>query len=470
MPFEGKMSDRIPPQNIEAERSVIGAMLMEQEAITRAIEMLREELFYKDSHRKIYGVIVALFETNQAVDIITVSEELKKRSQLEAVGGSEYLVELMNAVPTAANVEYYANIVREKGALRDLINVATNIVTQAYQEGSNVDELLDKAEHSVFSVSEKRIKPGFIALKDLVHPTMAKIDELSQRQTLVTGISTGFDRLDEMTTGFHGGELIIIGARPGMGKTSLMLTIAQNAAIKHQVPVAIFSLEMAKEQIVLRMICSEAKVDLHRLRAGKLYTEDWPKLTQAASRLASAPIYIDDSSTINSLEIKAKTRRLKADKGIGMVVVDYLQMMEGVKQTENRVQEISQISRSLKSLAKEMDVPVIVASQLARTTERQEKSEKRPQLSHLRESGSIEQDADAVLLLYRESYYNREESDPEKRALTELIIGKQRNGPTGTVKIAFLEQYAKFDNIAPNFQSLPQQLPPQEGMEEQPEI
>ncbi len=464
------MSDRIPPQNIEAEKSVIGSMLVEQEAITTAIEMLREDLFYKDSHRKIYGVLVSLFETNQAVDIITVSEELKKRSQLEAVGGSEYLVELMNAVPTAANVAYYANIVREKGALRDLISVATNIVTRAFQEDSNVDELLDKAEHSVFAVSEKRIKPGFVSLKDLVHPTMQKIDELSQRQTLVTGISTGFDELDKMTTGFHGGELIIIGARPGMGKTSLMLSIAQNAAIKHKIPVAIFSLEMAKEQIVLRMICSEAKVNLHRLRGGQLYAEDWPKLTQAASRLVTAPIYIDDSSTINSLEIKAKTRRLKADKGIGMVVVDYLQMMEGVKQTENRVQEISQISRSLKSLAKEMDIPVVVASQLARTTERQEKSEKRPQLSHLRESGSIEQDADAVLLLYRESYYNREEQDPEKRALTELIIGKQRNGPTGTIKIAFLEEYAKFDNLATNFRSLPQQLPPQEGMEEQPEI
>ncbi|MEI7904508.1 MAG: replicative DNA helicase [Candidatus Firestonebacteria bacterium] len=461
------MNERIPPQNIEAEKSVLGSMLIEQEAVEKVIELLKESHFYRDAHRKLFNIIVTLYDTSQPVDIITVSEELKKKSQLEAVGGMEYITELINAVPTAANVGYYAHIVREKGALRDLINVATNIVGEAYQEESKVDELLDKAEHSIFEVSEKRVKQGFIKLKELVHNSMEKIEELTQRQTLVTGVATGFDRLDEMTTGFHGGELIIVAARPGMGKTSLMLSIAQHAAIVNKLPVAIFSLEMSSEQISMRLLCSEARVNLHRLRSGRLYKEDWPKLIMAASSLSEASIYIDDSSTINALEIKAKTRRLKADNKIGLVIVDYLQMMEGVKQSENRVQEISQISRSLKSLAKEMNVPVVVASQLSRMTERQDRSEKRPQLSHLRESGAIEQDADVVLMLYRESYYNRE---VENKAETEIIIGKQRNGPTGIVKVAFLEEYAKFDNIILNPSSIPQQLPPEAIPTEQNEV
>lgn len=442
------LTDRIPPQNIEAERSVLGSMLLEAEAIEKTLELIQEDSFYKDNHRKIFSAIVSLFEKNEPVDLITVSEELKKKNHLDSVGGMDYITELINSVPTAANVEYYAGIIKEKGALRDLISVSTNIVTEAYQESSHVDNLLDRAEHQIFSISERRIRPGFQKIKDLVHQSMEKVEELSIREALVTGVPTGFEKLDEMTTGLHSGEMIIVAARPGMGKTSLCLTIAQNAAIKHKIPVALFSLEMSAEQIALRLLCSEARVNLHRLRSGRLYNEDWPKLTMAASLLSEAPIFIDDSSALTALEIKAKARRLKRDSKVGLLVIDYLQMMEGSKgSSENRQQEISQISRGLKSLAKELEVPVLVASQLSRATERQDKSEKRPQLSHLRESGAIEQDADAVLMIYREAYYNREMMD---KADCELIIGKQRNGPVGTIHLAFLEEYARFDNLILN--------------------
>jgi len=445
-------NEKLPPQNIEAEKSVIGSMLIEPEALQKVVELLKEESFYRDSHRKIFSAVMRLFDNNQPVDLITVAEELKKNNELDKVGGAEYIAELINTVPTAANVEYYAGIVKEKSALRDLINISTSIITDAYNENSVADALLDKAEHQIFSISEKRIRPGFMKMKDLVHTSIQKIEELSYKQLLVTGVPTGFEKLDEMTTGLHGGELIVIAARPGMGKTSLCLSIALNAAIRYKIPVAIFSLEMAADQIVLRMISAEARVSMHRLRSGKTYDNEWPNITMAASHLSEAPIYIDDSSSISALEIKAKCRRLKADKDIGLIVVDYLQLMESARGTENRVQEVSQVTRSLKGLAKEMGVPVIVASQLSRATEKQEKMERRPLLSHLRESGSIEQDADAVLMLYRESYYNRE---IENKAETELIIAKQRNGPVGTIKIAFLDEYAKFDNLTIAPQPLP---------------
>ncbi|OGF46213.1 MAG: replicative DNA helicase [Candidatus Firestonebacteria bacterium RIFOXYC2_FULL_39_67] len=445
-------NEKLPPQNIEAEKSVIGSMLIEPEALQKVVELLKEDSFYRDSHRKIFSAVMRLFDNNQPVDLITVAEELKKNNELDRVGGAEYIAELINTVPTAANVEYYAGIVKEKSALRDLINISTAIITDAYNENSVADTLLDKAEHQIFSISEKRIRPGFLKMKDLVHASIQKIEELSYKQVLVTGVPTGFEKLDEMTTGLHGGELIVIAARPGMGKTSLCLSIALNASIRYKIPVAIFSLEMAADQIVLRMLSAEARVSMHRLRSGKTYDNEWPNITMAASHLAEAPIYIDDSSSISALEIKAKCRRLKADKDIGLIVVDYLQLMESTRGTENRVQEVSQVTRSLKGLAKEMGVPVIVASQLSRATEKQEKMERRPLLSHLRESGSIEQDADAVLMLYRESYYNRE---IENKAETELIIAKQRNGPVGTLKIAFLDEYAKFDNLTIAPQPLP---------------
>ncbi|MFH1824382.1 MAG: replicative DNA helicase [Candidatus Firestonebacteria bacterium] len=441
MPF----IDKLPPQNIDAEKSVLGSMLIEEEAIEKVLEILIADNFYKDLHKKLFSTIIHLYDSNQPVDIITVAEELKKRNELDIIGGVEYITELINTVPTSANVEYYANIVREKSSLRNLINVSTNIITEAYQENYEVDNLLDKAEHMIFNISEKRIKPGFVKVKDLVSQGMEKIEELSIKGALVTGIPTSFERLDEMTTGFHGGELIIIAARPAMGKTALCLTIAQHVAIKHKIPVALFSLEMSSDQIVLRMLCSEARVNLLNLRKGRLFDSDWPKLTMAASALSEAPIFIDDSSSITALEIKAKTRRLRAENKIGLVMVDYLQMMSGSKGTENRQQEISQISRSLKGLAKEIGVPVIVVSQLSRAPERQEKEERRPKLSHLRESGAIEQDADVVLLLYRESYYKEKEA--KDKAKTELIIAKQRNGPTGSVYVAFLEEYVRFDNL-----------------------
>jgi replicative DNA helicase len=432
MPF-----DKIPPQNIEAEKAVLGSMLIEKEAIEKVVGILKENNFYKDAHKKIFSVIIHLYDNNQPIDIITVTEELKKRGELDFVGGVDYITELINTVPTSANVEYYANITREKSALRDLINVSTNIISEAYQENYGVDELLDKAEHMIFSISEKRVKPGFIRVRDLVNQSMEKIEELSIKETLVTGIPTGLEKLDEMTTGFHGGELIIVAARPGMGKTSLCLTIAQVVAIKYKIPVALFSLEMSAEQIVLRMLCSEARVNLLDLRKGRLFDSDWPKLTTAANLLSEAPIFIDDSSNISALEIKAKARRLKAENKIGLIIIDYLQMMSGGRAVENRQQEIALISRSLKELAKEMNIPVIVASQLSRAPEKQEKGG-RPKLSHLRESGAIEQDADVVLFLYRSE---------EKKAETELIIAKQRNGPTGTVFIAFLREYVRFDNL-----------------------
>ncbi|MFH1074859.1 MAG: replicative DNA helicase, partial [Candidatus Firestonebacteria bacterium] len=445
-------NDKLPPQNIEAEKSVIGSMLIEPEALLKVVELLKEDSFYRDSHRKIFSAVMRLFDHNQPVDLITVAEELKKNNELDKVGGAEYISELISTVPTAANVEYYAGIVKEKSALRDLISISTGIITEAYNEGSVADTLLDKAEHQIFSISEKRIRPGFLKMKDLVHSSVRKIEELSYKQALVTGVPTGFERLDEMTTGLHGGELIVIAARPGMGKTSLCLSIALNASIRYKIPVAIFSLEMAADQIVLRMLSSEARVSMHRLRSGKTYDNEWPNITIAAGHLAEAPIYIDDSSSISALEIKAKCRRLKADKDIGLIIIDYLQLMESSRGTENRVQEVSQVTRSLKGLAKEMGVPVIVASQLSRATEKQEKMERRPLLSHLRESGSIEQDADAVFMLYRESYYNRE---LENKAETELIIAKQRNGPVGMLKIAFLDEYVKFDNLT----IIPQPLP-----------
>lgn len=437
MPF----IDKLPPQNIDAEKSVLGSMLIEEEAIEKVLEILTADNFYKDLHKKLFSAIIHLYDNNQPVDIITVSEELKKRNELNIIGGVEYITELINTVPTSANVEYYANIVREKSALRNLINVSTNIISEAYQENYEIDNLLDRAEHMIFNISEKRIKPGFVKVKDLINQSMEKIEELSIKETLITGIPTGFEKLDEMTTGFHGSELIIIAGRPGMGKTSLCLTIAQLAAIKYKIPIALFSLEMSASQIVLRMLCSEARVNLLNLRKGRLFDSDWPKLTMAASSLSEAPIFIDDSSSISALEIKAKTRRLKAENKIGLVIIDYLQMMSGGRGTENRQQEIALISRSLKGLAKEMDVPVIVASQLSRAPERQEKGERRPKLSHLRESGAIEQDADVVLLLHRD------DDKVKDKAQTELIIAKQRNGPTGLVYIAFLEEYVRFDNL-----------------------
>ena len=447
-------NEKLPPQNIEAEKSVIGSMLIEPDALSSVIEMLKIDSFYKDAHKKIFSVVVGLFDANQPVDLITVSEELKKKNQLDAVGGAEYIAELINSVPTAANVEYYAGIVKEKSSLRDLITISTGIITDAYNETSDVDSLLDRAENKIFSISEKRIRPGFAKMKELIHTAVQKIEHLTYNQALVTGVATGFDKLDEMTTGLHEGELIVVAARPGVGKTSLCLSIALNASIRYKKSVAIFSLEMAADQLALRMLSSEAKVSMHRLRSGKTYDNEWPHITMAASNLSEAPIYIDDSSVLSALEIKAKCRRLKADKKIDLIIVDYMHLMEsGKSSTENRVQEVSQITRSLKGLAKEMGVPVIVASQLSRATEKQEKSERRPLLSHLRESGSIEQDADVVLMLYREAYYDR---NIENKAETELIIAKQRNGPVGTIKIAFLEEFAKFDNLA----LVPKELPP----------
>ncbi len=438
--------DRIPPQNLDAERSVLGAMLIEQEAIGRAVEVLTSESFYHEGHRRIFEAILALYERSAAADLVTVSEELTKRGQLDASGGSAYVHELLEGLPTAANVEFYAKIVREKALLRQLIASCSRIASQAYEPSGTVEELLDSAEQRIFDISQKRLGRGFAPLKDYIHSSIEQVEKLYHRKTHVTGVGTGFTELDDMTSGFHPGDLVIIAARPGMGKTSLALSIAQHVAIRERGAVAIFSLEMPTEQVVLRLLCSEARVDLHRVRSGRLFDADWAHLTIAAGLLAEAPIYIDDSVPLTVLEMKAKMRRLYAElkTDLKLVMVDYMQMMTGRSRAENRQQEIAEISRSLKAIAKELRIPMVVLSQLSRAPERRT-DDARPQLADLRESGAIEQDADMVAFIYRDAYYNKESDKPGE---AEIIIAKQRNGPTGTIKLAFVKEITRFENLA----------------------
>jgi len=375
--------------------------------------------------------------------LITLSEVLKTRGELDDVGGVEYLNSLVNAVPTAANISYYAKIIKEKAILRKLINRATEIVSQSYSNSGDVDEFIDQAERTIFEISEDRVRPSFYPIKDLIKSSFKTIERLYEKRQLITGVPTGFQRLDELTSGLQPSDLIIIAGRPSMGKTALALNIAQNASVQAAIPAAIFSLEMSKEQLALRMLCSEAKVDAHRLRGGFLSEADWPKLTRAAGSLSEAPLFIDDTPGLSALEMRAKTRRLKIEHNLGLVIVDYLQLMRGRASADSREQEISDISRSLKALAKELSIPVIALSQLNRRVE--ERGDKRPQLSDLRESGAIEQDADVILFLYREEVYNKSE---ENRGKAELIIGKQRNGPTDKVDLAFLDKYTRFENLS----------------------
>lgn len=438
--------DRIPPQNLDAEKSVLGAMLIEPEAIGRAVEFLKGDAFYQDSHRRIFEAIVLLYERNHAADLITLCEELTRQNQLDAVGGAAYVQELLEGVPTAANVEYYAKIVREKSLLRQLISSCSRIASQAYEASGPAEEVLDTAERQIFDISQRRVGRGFAPLKELIHSSIEQVEKLYHRKSHITGVGTGFTELDEMTSGFHPGDLVIIAARPGMGKTSLALSIAQHVAIRERGGVAIFSLEMPTEQVVLRLLCSEARVDLHRVRSGRLFDADWAHLTIAAGLLAEAPIYIDDSVPMTVLEMKSKIRRLYTElkSDLKLIMVDYMQMMTGRSRSENRQQEIAEISRSLKAIAKELRVPMVVLSQLSRAPERRT-DDARPQLADLRESGAIEQDADLVAFIYREAYYNRES---EKQSEAELIIAKQRNGPTGMIKLAFVKEITRFENLA----------------------
>ena len=433
---------KIPPQNIEAEQSVLGGILIENEAINRVMEILAPEDFYREAHRKIYHALIELSERDEPADLITTTNELRKKGELEMVGGASYLAYLIDSVPSAANIEYYARIVKEKAILRKLIETSTEIITQSYEDRTDVEAFLDEAERAIFEISEKRVRPSFFPIKEIVKESFKTIEQLYKKKELVTGVPSGFKELDRLTAGFQPSDLIIVAGRPSMGKTAFCLNIAQYAAIEGRVPVAIFSLEMSKEQLVLRMLCSEAQVEGTRLRTGYLGESDWPKLTMAAGTLSDAPIFIDDTAALSVLELRAKARRLKSEHGLGMIIIDYLQLMKGRGKAESRQQEISEISRSLKALAKELNVPVIAVSQLSRKTE--ERTGNRPQLSDLRESGAIEQDADLILFLFREEVYHRTE---ENRGKAEVIIGKQRNGPIGKVDLAFLDKYTSFKDL-----------------------
>jgi replicative DNA helicase len=436
--------DRLPPQNIEAEQSVLGAILLENEALASVLEYLTPDDFYKDAHKKIFIAMLELYEKNEPIDLITLTEQMSKKEQLEEIGGASYLSSIVSQVPTSANVKYHSKIVKEKAILRNLIKTATEIITMSYDpdiSGQDVNELLDLAETKIFSISEKTVRSSYVHVKDVLKDTIELVDKLYNKKHLITGLPTGFTDLDAATTGFHPGELIVIGARPGMGKTAFCLNIATYVGIEVKVPVAVFSLEMTKEQIVLRMICSEAEVDSKAVRSGYHSKEDYRKLVNAAGRLADAPIYIDDS--FNSvLDIRAKARRLKAEHGLGLIIVDYLQLISGVGTYPVREQVISDISRSLKALAKDLSVPVIVISQLNRSCE-QRGEDKHPILADLRESGAIEQDADTILFLYRADYYKIKGAE---EGVADLDIAKQRNGPTKRIKLTFLDKFTKFKN------------------------
>lgn len=436
---------RLPPQNLEAEQSILGGILLDNHALDSVLEILIHKDFYNESHRKIFAAIVELSDRNEPSDLITLSNILKDKKQLDQVGGMAYLASLVDNVPSAANIAYYAKIVKEKSILRHLIGTATEILTKSYDTGAAVDEVLDEAEHAIFEISENKIRPAFYPIKDIIKDSFKTIEKLFERKDLITGVPTGFAKIDDLTSGLQKSELIIVAGRPSMGKTAFALNIAQHAAMEAGIHVAIFSLEMSKEQLAMRMLSSEARVDSQRLRKGFLGETDWPKLTTAAGRLSEAPLFIDDTPAITVLEMKAKSRRLKAESGLGLIILDYLQLMRSGSYKDSREQEISEISRSLKALAKELNVPIIALSQLNRKVE--DRTNRRPQMADLRESGAIEQDADVIAFIYRDEVYNKSEDNPEK-GLAEVIIGKQRNGPTGMAKLAFLEKYTCFENLA----------------------
>jgi len=448
--------ERIPPHSQDAEQALLGAMLIDEGAVARAVEILRQERrFYSASHRKIYTAIIALYERSQPADITTVAEELERRGELPDCGGRAYLAGLASGVATAANAEYYARIILEKSTLRDLIEASSDIVNQAYRQEKEVDDLLDEAEQKVFDISEGQLRSDFSRIADLLPHTFEAIDNYVETKGGLIGYPTGYTDLDAITAGLHRGDLIIIAGRPSMGKSALVLNIAENLSLAASKAVAVFSLEMSKEQLALRMLCGRAKVSSHRLRTGRMSEQDWPKLSSAAGPLEKALIYIDDTPMMTVLEMRAKARRLASQADLGLIVIDYLQMMSGSRHAENRQQEISQITRGLKGLAKELNVPVVGCSQLSRMVETRG-GDRRPQLSDLRESGAIEQDADVVMFVYRPEYYlsGLDPEDPkllEVKGRAEIIIAKQRNGPTGTVMLSFLKDFARFENLAAGY-------------------
>lgn len=433
------------PQNTEAEQAVIGSMMLDSDAIGKVVEVLKGNDFYRIAHQKIFSAIIELYEQSQPVDLITLTENLRKKNLLEEIGGAAYLTTVLEGTDTTANVEHHARIVKEKSTLRELISAAGHIMSESMSDEKEADSVLENAERLILDVSREKIKQGFVPVKDILKGTFDNIEKLYRRKEYVTGLSTGFPKFDMLTAGLHKGDLIIVAGRPSMGKTSLCMTIAQNVAVAQKIPVAVFSLEMSREQLVQRMLCAEARVNAHDVRSGFIKESDWPKLTIAGGKLAESPIFIDDSSTMSELEMRIKARRLMSMQNIGLIIVDYLQLMQSARRAENRQQEITNICRSLKALAKELNVPVMVLSQLSRAVEA--RGDHVPQLADLRESGSIEQDADLVVFIYRKEYYEKEPS-PEIENIAEIIIGKQRNGPVGTVELTFIKEYTKFENLS----------------------
>jgi len=441
------LMEKIPPHNLEAEQAVLGSMMIDKEAIYLAMETLEPEDFYKEAHRIIYSILQTLEAKGDTIDMIVLTEELRRQNSLEKVGGIGYIATLANTVPTAANIRRYADIVEEKAILRKLIRFSTQIASRCYEDQEDTKVLLDNAEKMILEISSNRNADGLVSLKKVLGETLEKIELLSTKKGSVTGVPSFFSDLDRMTSGWQPSDMIILAARPAMGKTTFGLNIAYNAATKGKMPVAIFSLEMSREQLVQRLISSEAMIDQHKLRTGRLQDEEWLRLTQAAQPLSTAQIFIDDTPAISVLELRGKARRLKAEKGLGLIVIDYLQLMQvNNRKNDNRQQEISEISRSLKALARELEVPILALSQLSRAVEQSQ--DKRPALSHLRESGALEQDSDLVMFIYREDYYNPES---EKPGIAEIILAKHRNGPTGIVELGFMKEFTKFVNLEKHY-------------------
>jgi replicative DNA helicase len=435
----------VPPQSLEAEESIISAILIDNGTLMDVLEIVRVEDFYRSAHQKIYAAITELSAAHEPVDLITLSNRLKENGHLEEVGGATYLAKILDTAPMAVNARHYAKIIHEKASLRRLIEKSNQIAQKCYQDQGDLDRVLDFAESTIFEISEDKQAKAFHSITELVSGNFDTLEKRASNKSLLTGIPSGYTTLDNMTSGFQNSDLIILAARPAMGKTSLAMNIARNAAIMENIPVAIFSLEMSKEQLSMRLLCTEARVDSSRVRSGMFYGEDWDRLTNAAGVLSEAPIYIDDSPDISTTTIRTKSRRLKMDKGLGLIIIDYLQLMRSRISSERRDLEISEISRSLKMLAKELNVPIIALSQLNRMLE--QRSDKRPLLSDLRESGALEQDADIVIFIYRDEVYNQEENNP-KRGKAEVIISKHRNGPVGTAYLTFLNAYTRFENMA----------------------
>lgn len=445
----------LPPQNIEAEQAVLGTVLIQDKALLKVIDLLQPGDFYRDAHKTIYAAMMALFDKHEPQDLITVTGLLSDQNKLEDVGGAAYLASLTDIIPFTGTLVHHARIIRKKSILRRLIQTSTEVAARCYDAQDDIDTLVDEAEKTIFEIAHSKKGEGFQPMSSVVPKAFDRINRLFDKQEHITGVATGYDELDRITAGLQPAEMIILAARPSMGKTALAMNIVQHAAMIGKVPVAVFSLEMSVESLALRMLCSLGPIDSQRIRTGRLIDSDWPKLTRATGMLSEAPIYIDDTPGLTVLEMRAKARRLKSEQDLGLIVVDYLQLMQGKSSSENRAQEISDISRSLKAMAKELNVPVLALSQLNRSLEN--RTDKRPQLADLRESGAIEQDADVIMFIYRDEVYNRAEGNPN-RGLAEIIVGKQRNGPTGVIKLSFLGEYTRFENYsnrAPDFRPEP---------------